>query len=72
MDIYTKAVLTIIAVALSIIALREAGVPALAQSSAPVRVVICGAEANPKASGQFNCARVLTRNHDVSRLLVAQ
>src|SRR6476660_7071581 len=47
MDIYTKVVLTVIAIALSIIALREAGVPAFAQSSAPVRVVICGAEANP-------------------------
>jgi len=50
MDIYTKVVLTIIAIALSIIALREAGVPAFAQSSAPVRVVICGTEANPNAA----------------------
>ena len=71
MDIYTKVVLTIIAIALSIIALREAGVPAFAQSSAPVRVVICGAEANPNA-GQFGCARILTSNQGVGRLLVAQ
>ena len=49
MDVYTKVVLTIIAVALSIIALREAGVPALAQSSALTRIVICGAEANPRS-----------------------
>jgi hypothetical protein len=71
MDIYTKIVLTIIAVALSIIALREVGVPALAQSSAPVRVVICGEEANPNA-GQFGCARILTSNQGVGRLLIAQ
>jgi hypothetical protein len=72
MDIYTKVVLTIIAIALSVIALREASVPAFAQSSAPVRVVICGAEANPKASGQLGCARILTSNHGVGRLLIAQ
>jgi hypothetical protein len=72
MDIYTKVVLTIIAVALSIIALREAGVPALAQSSAPVRVVICGAEANSRANDQLSCARILTdRQGGVGRLLVA-
>jgi len=71
MDVYTKVVLTIIAVALSIIALREAGVPALAQSSALVRVVICGADANPNA-GQFGCARILTSNQGVGRLLIAQ
>jgi len=41
MDIYTKVVLTIIAVALFIIALREAGVPALAQSN--TRIFVCGA-----------------------------
>ena len=46
MDIYTKVVLTIIAVALSIIALKEADVP-VAQGGV-TRVVICGAEANPR------------------------
>jgi hypothetical protein len=72
MDIYTKVVLTIIAVALSIMALREAGVPALAQSSALTRIVVCGAEANPRAYGQLGCASVLTDNNGLGRLLIAQ
>ena len=72
MDIYTKVVLTIIAVALSIIALREAGVPALAQSSAVTRIVVCGAEANRRAHGQLGCAKVFTDNTGVGRLLIAQ
>jgi hypothetical protein len=56
MDTYTKAVLTVIAVALSIIALKDADVPALAQSSEIARVVICGAEANPGTGNQWGCA----------------
>jgi hypothetical protein len=72
MDIYTKVVLTIIAAALSIIALREVGVPALAQSSPLTRIVICGADANPRFSGQLGCARVLTDNNGLGRLLIAQ
>jgi hypothetical protein len=71
MDIYTKVVLTIIAVALSIIALREAGVPALAQSSALTRIVICGPEANHSAHSQLGCARVFTDNRGVGRLLTS-
>lgn len=72
MDIYTKVVLTVIAVALSIIALREAGVPALAQSSALTRIVLCGADANPKLYGQLGCASVLTDNNGIGRLVIAQ
>ena len=71
-DIYTKLVLTIIAVALSVIALRDVGVPAFAQSSGPVQEVICGAETNPRAFGQLGCARILTDNTGVGRLLVTQ
>jgi hypothetical protein len=67
-DIYTKVVLTIIALALTVIALRQAGAPALAQSSAPVRVIICGAEAH--SPHQLGCARVLTDHRGIGRLLV--
>jgi len=72
MDIYTKVVLTIIAVALSIIALNGVGVPALAQSGGVTRVVICRAEANPRGSGQLSCARVLTDINGVGRLVITQ
>jgi hypothetical protein len=72
MDIYTKVVLTIIAVALSTIALREAGVPALAQSSSFTRIVLCGADANPKNYGRLGCASVLTDNNGIGRLVITQ
>ena len=69
LDIYTKVVLTIIAVALSVIALRNVGVPAIAQVD---RVVICGAEANSRAGNQLGCASVLTDERGVGRLIVTQ
>jgi len=69
MDIYTKGVLTIIAVALSVIALRDTGVPAFAQSGGFTRVVICGAEASPKVEGQWGCASIRTDERGVGRLV---
>jgi hypothetical protein len=71
-DMYTKVVLTMIAVALPVIALRDAGVPAFAQSSEPIRVVICGAEAYSRASNRLDCARVLTDHHGIGRLVVTR
>ena len=69
LDIYTKVVLTLIAVALSVIALRGA-VPALAQSSGIVRVVICGTEVN--SPNQLGCAGVLTDERGIGRLVVTR
>jgi len=71
-DSYTKIVLTIIAVALSVIALRDAGGPAIAQSSGIARVVICGNEANSRANNSVGCASILTDERGIGRLVVAQ
>jgi hypothetical protein len=72
MDSYTKIVLTVIAGALSVIALRDAGGPAIAQSGGYARVVICGNQANPRATDQVGCASVLTDERGVGRLVIAQ
>jgi hypothetical protein len=72
LDIYTKVVLTVIAVALSVIALRNGGIPAFGQSSGIVRVVICGADANPRAAGQVGCAQILTDQTGIGRLIVTR
>ncbi|WP_395666494.1 hypothetical protein [Methylocella sp.] len=42
MDLYSKIVFTVIALALSAIALQNAGVPVLAQGAGPQLVRICG------------------------------
>ncbi len=71
-DIYSKVVLTVIAVMLSVLALRSAGIPAFGQSGGVVRVVICGADANPRAAGQLACAQILTDQTGVGRLIVTR
>lgn len=56
MDIYTKAVLTVIAIALAIIASKDVGIlPANAQSPQFTRVEICGQNA---LSGDPQCAKI--------------
>ncbi len=71
MDIYTKVILTVIAVALSVIALGKMGVPAFAQGGI-VRVELCGGEVNPKANSSVSCAQVLTDSRGIRRLIVTQ
>ena len=53
MDTYTKIVLTVIAVALSVIAIQNAGIgqPAVAQAVRPAKVTICSEDGTA-------CARV--------------
>jgi hypothetical protein len=73
MDKYTKVVLTLIAVALSIIALRDVGVPipAFAQSGI-VQVKICGLEANRRVNNAGGCAHVFTDGNGFRHVVVAQ
>lgn len=49
-DRYTKAVLTVIALALAVIAIRNVILPSMAQSGGPTMVQICDA--------RFRCAEV--------------
>jgi hypothetical protein len=70
LDLYTKVVLTVIAVALSVIALRNIGVPAFAQSI--TQVELCGQEVNPNAQRLVSCVQFLTDHDGVRRLLVTR
>jgi hypothetical protein len=69
LDLYTKAVLTVIAIALSVIAFRAAGLTAVAQQGGLVRVQICGREANPRAGNPLTCASILTDGRGVGHLV---
>ncbi len=70
LDIYTKVVMTVIAVALSVIAVRDMGFPAFAQGITPVE--ICGQEINRKAPTSISCAEVLTDYDGTRRLIVTR
>jgi hypothetical protein len=62
MDMYSKCVLTVIALALSVIALQGAGVvPAWAQQQQqPMKVIICGGREDSMA--HYYCADVVEDN----------
>ena len=73
LDVYTKTVLTVIAVALSVIAIRDVGdviSPAFAQRI--TQVEICGQEVNPNAPSAVSCAEMLTDHDGIRRLLVTR
>jgi hypothetical protein len=70
LDIYTKVVCTVIAVALSAIAIENVGADAVAQRF--TQVELCGQELNPRAQRSISCAEVLTGNDGVRRLVITQ
>jgi hypothetical protein len=70
LDLYTKVVLTVIAITLSVIAARDVGVPAFAQTI--TKVEICGQEANPRAPYAVSCAQLLSDNDGIRRLIVTR
>ena len=69
LDIYTKLLFTVIAVALSVIAIRDVGVPAFAQRI--TQVELCGQELNPRLP-RVSCAEFLTDNDGVRRLVITR
>jgi hypothetical protein len=71
LDIYTKVVLTVIAVALSAIAIENVSAGAFAQTIT-AQVELCGQELNPAARRPVGCAEILTGNDGVRRLVVTR
>ena len=71
LDVYTKVVFTVIAVALSAIAIENVGAGAFAQSIT-AQVELCGQELNPNFRRPVSCAEILTGNDGVRRLVVAR
>jgi hypothetical protein len=67
---YNKAMLTVIALALSVIAIREVGVPAFGQKV--IQVEICGQEVNRGVGTSVSCAEMLTDHDGVRRLIVTK
>jgi hypothetical protein len=61
MDAYSKFIFSVIAIALSVIALQQAGiVPALAQTRGAQRVIVCdGSDGVNPSAGDGSCASVV-------------
>jgi hypothetical protein len=70
LDIYTKVVFTVIAVALSAIAIENVGAGAFAQGI--TQVELCGQELNPSVRRPVSCAEILTGNDGVRRLVITR
>jgi len=71
LDTYTKVVFTVIAVALSAIAIENVGAGASAQVIT-AQVELCGQELNPAARRPVSCAEILSGNDGVRRLVVTR